>query len=183
MIVIHPNDKTTSFLKQIYAGKKNVTLIDETWNNRRIREAIGTAPKEDVIMMLGHGCNKGLFAPYGVDQFARTIVDSKLVYLLREHPCIGIWCYANEFAENYELNGLFSGMVVSDAGEANDLCLDFVGEDIDACNNQYASDLEYCLRNYGPKDTPKMMLELQDYHSDIKDFNYNSLVYYEKKQD
>lgn len=183
MIVIHPNDKTTSFLKQIYAGKKNVTLIDETWTNRSIMETIGSAENDEPILMLGHGCDKGLFAPHNLIQFARVIVDDRIANLLKEHTCIGIWCYANEFAEKYELHGLFSGMVVSDADEAIDNCIDFDGEDIDACNNQYASDLEYCLRNYSLQDVPKMMLEMQDYHSELKDFNYNSLYYYEKKQD
>lgn len=177
MIVIHPKDKTTSFLKAIYAGKRDVTLIDETWNNRNIRETIGNA-KDEIIMMLGHGYNRGMFAPYGGNPFARTIVDDRLVYLLREHKCIGIWCYANEFAEKYGLKGLFSGMIVSDANEAMDNCLDIAGEDIDACNNQFASDLEYCIRRYSLDLIPKMMLELQDYHSDIKDFNYKNLYYY-----
>lgn len=179
MIVIHPKDKTTSFLRQIYSWEKEATVIDETWNNRNIRERIGSAPKEELVVMLGHGCDKGLFAPYGENQFARTIVDSRLVYLLREHPCMGIWCYANEFAENYELKGLFSGMVVSDANEANDLCLDFDGEDIDQLNKQYAFDMEYCFRHYPLHMIPKIMLEVQDYNSPIKDFNYKSLYYYE----
>lgn len=179
MIVIHPKDKTTSFLRQIYSWEKEATIIDETWSNRNIRERIGTAPKEEMVVMLGHGCDKGLFAPYGENQFARTIVDSRLVYLLREHPCMGIWCYANEFAENYELKGLFSGMVVSDANEANDLCLDFDGEDIGQLNKQYALDLEYCFRHYPLGSIPKIMLEVQDYNSPIKDFNYKSLYFYE----
>ena len=179
MIVIHPKDKTTSFLRQIYSWEKEATIIDETWSNRNIRERIGSAPKEELVVMLGHGCDKGLFAPYGENQFARTIVDSRLVYLLREHPCMGIWCYANEFAENYELKGLFSGMVVSDANEANDLCLDFDGEDIDQLNKQYALDMEYCFRHYPLHIIPKIMLEVQDYNSPIKDFNYKSLYYYE----
>jgi hypothetical protein len=179
MIVIHPKDKTTSFLRQIYAGKRNVTLIDETWNSRNIREAIGSSPKEEEIMMLGHGCDDGLFAPYGAKQFARKIVDSKLVYLLREHTCIGIWCYANQFAEKYGLKGLFTGMVISDIDEAYNNCIDITGENIDRCNEQYASDLEYCMRRYSLDLVPKMMLELQDYHSELKDFNYKSFYYYE----
>ena len=129
MIVIHPKDKTTSFLRAIYAGKKNVTLIDETWNNRNIREAIGSAPKGEEIMMLGHGYDGGLLAPFGDNQFARAIVDSRLAYLLREHTCIGIWCHANEFAKKYELKGLFSGMVISDLNEALEYCLDYINSD------------------------------------------------------
>ncbi len=179
MIVIHPKDETTTFLSQIYAKDKNVTLIDETWNNRNIRETIGSAPKEEEILMLGHGCDNGLFAPHGIEQFARLIVDSRLVYLLKEHQCIGIWCYANDFAEKHNLKGLFSGMVISERYEADNLGIDTLGEDIDGCNKQYANDLEYCLRKYPLDLVPRMMKEHQDYHSELTDFNYNSLYYYE----
>lgn len=178
MIVIHPKDKTTTFLKAIYAGKRNVTLIDEAWNSRNIREAIGTAPKEEKIMMLGHGYNGGLFSPYGGERFAREIVNSKLAYLLREHTCIGIWCNANQFAEKYGLKGLFSGMIISEQEEAWDCGVDIDGEDIDLSNNQFASDLEYCLRRYSLDLVPEKMKELQDYHSPLKDFNYSNLFYY-----
>ena len=179
MIVIHPNDKTTSFLKKIYEGVNNVTIIDENWSSRNIRERIGTSDKNEVIMMLGHGYNRGLFAPTGDNPFGRTIVDDRLVYLLKERTCVGIWCYANEFAENYGLKGLFSGMIVSDVNEAYDNCLDCEGEDIDALNRQFAYDLSYCLRKYSLNLIPKMMLEIQDYHSDIKDFNYSNLFYFD----
>lgn len=178
MIVIHPNDKSTSFLSQMYSGKKDITFIDETWNNRNIRETIGISPHDEIIMMLGHGCGTGLFAPYGNDQFARTIVDSRLVYLLREHKCIGIWCNADEFAKKYELKGLFSGMIISEPEEAYNLGIDIYGEDLDICNNQFANDLDYCIRHYSLDLVPKIMKEVQDYHSALKDFNYNNLFYY-----
>ena len=178
MIVIHPNDRTTSFLRKIYEGENNVTIIDENWNSRNIREKIGSSDKSELIMMLGHGYNRGLFAPYGDNQFARTIVDDRLVYLLKEHPCVGIWCYANEFAENYGLRGLFSGMIVSEESEAQAEGLDHEGEDIGALNRQFAYDLAYCMRKYSLDLIPHMMTEIQDYHSPIKDFNYNNLYYY-----
>ena len=145
MIVIHPKDQTTSFLKEIYQEKKDVTLIDETWNNRNIREARGSSPKNEIIMMLGHGYNGGMYAPYGGRQFAREIINGELVYLLREHTCIGVWCYANKFAERYRLKGLFTGMIISEAQEAYDLGVDIEGEDIGKLNTQFAKDLEYCI--------------------------------------
>lgn len=178
MIVIHPKDKTTEFLKKIYSGKNHIKLIDETWNNRRIRETIGTADKNEIVMMLGHGCVQGLFAPFNNQQFGRLIIDNRIVYLLREHPCVGIWCYANEFAKKYELKGLFSGMVVSSKDEADMNGLDVEGESIYDLNNQYASDLSYCFDHYSLDLIPLMMEEIQDYHSDVKDFNYKSLFYY-----
>lgn len=166
-------------MKVIYSERKNVTLIDDTWNSRNIREAIGTSPKEEEILMLGHGCEDGLFSPYGNEQFARLIVDSKLVYLLREHPCIGIWCNANMFANKYNLRGLFSGMIISEAEEAWDCGVDIEGEDLDANNNQLADDLRYCLKKYPLDLIPQKMLDVQDYHSELKDFNYNNIFYYE----
>jgi hypothetical protein len=96
------------------------------------------------------------------------------VYLLKEHTCIGIWCYANEFAENHELKGLFTGMIISEQSEADQLGVYIIGENLQLCNNQFASDLEYCMRRYSLELVPKMMQELQDYHSDLKDFNYKN---------
>ena len=178
MIVIHPKDRTTSFLRAIYAGEKKNTLIDETWSNRRIREAIGTAPPSEKIMMLGHGYGGGLFAPMGDNQFGRLIVDGGLVYLLREKTCIGIWCHANEFAEKYGLSGLFTGMIISEKQEADNLGVDVEGEDMALNNNQFASDMEFCLRKYSLDLIPDKMKVLQDFHSELKDFNYNNIFYY-----
>ena len=179
MIVIHPNDKTTSFLKAIYRKEKDITLIDETWTNRQIRETIGTANNKELVMMLGHGSCNGLFAPFGNEQFARLIVDGRLVYLLREHPCVGIWCNANQFAEKYNLKGLFSGMIISEPEEAWDCGVNIEGDDLPRNNEELANDLEYCLRKYSLNLIPQKMLDIQDYHSPLKDFNYNNIFYYE----
>ena len=166
-------------MKAIYRKEKDITLIDETWTNRQIRETIGTANNKELVMMLGHGSCNGLFAPFGNEQFARLIVDSRLVYLLREHPCVGIWCNANQFAEKYNLKGLFSGMIISEPEEAWDCGVDIEGDDLPRNNEELANDLEYCLRKYSLNLIPQKMLDIQDYHSPIKDFNYNNIFYYE----
>jgi len=129
-------------------------------------------------MMLGHGSCNGLFAPFGNEQFARLIVDSRLVYLLREHPCVGIWCNANQFAEKHNLKGLFSGMIISESEEAWDWGVDIEGEDLSRNNEELANDLEYCLRKYSLNLIPQKMLDIQDYNSPLKDFNYNNIFYY-----
>jgi len=178
MIVIHPNDKATSFLKAIYAGKRNV-IIDETWSNRNIRECIGSSPSDEIIMMLGHGYRGGLFAPSKISPYGRNIVDRKLVYLLKEHICIGIWDQANMFAKYNDLKGLFTGKLILNKDTADSMGVDYEGEDIPLLNNQYASDLEYCIRNNDLPYVPQAMLNVQDYSSDIKDFNYKSLYYYQ----
>ena len=166
-------------MKAIYRKEKDVTLIDETWTNRQIRETIGTSDSKELVMMLGHGSCNGLFAPFGNEQFARLIVDSRLVYLLREHPCVGIWCNANQFAEKYNLKGLFSCMIISEPEEAWDWGVDIEGDDLPRNNEELANDLEYCLRKYSLNLIPQKMLDIQDYNSPLKDFNYNNIFYYE----
>lgn len=128
--------------------------------------------------MLGHGYEEGLLCPYGKNQFARVIVGSKLVYLLREHTCIGVWCNANQFAEKYGLKGLFTGMIISEVEEAYDNCVSIEDDDLELSNNQFASDLEYCLRKYSLDLIPEKMKTLQDFHTPLRDFNYNNIFYY-----
>ena len=178
ILVIHPNDPSTQFLCRLYEDLPNVTKLTEKNSNSEITEALQHGNYE-LYMFLGHGGEDGLYAPNGSQQFGRHIINSGHVQFMRDKNCFGVWCNANIFASKYNLTGLFTGMVVSDANEALDYCLDFEGEDIKLLNEQYASDMEYCLRNYPLARVPKIMKEVQDYASPIKDFNYSSLHYYE----
>ncbi len=68
--------------------------------------------------MLGHGSPNGLFS---VGQFGGSngyIVDFKTAELLRDKQNIYIWCHANQFVEKHNLKGFYSGMFVSEVGEA-----------------------------------------------------------------
>jgi len=58
-LVIHPQDKSTDFLRPIYAGLDDVTLVTRGWTVNQVREAIQT---HDQVMMMGHGSPNGLFA-------------------------------------------------------------------------------------------------------------------------
>lgn len=175
MIVIHPNDGTTSFLNVLYKDKENITKIDETWRRRDILKAIGESDKSEIIMMLGHGSEHGLYAPSSGSQFGKLIVDHKMHDLLQGRTCIGIWCNAIDFAKRFDLSGLFTGMIISEEEEAVMEGVDIYGEDLNLCNKQFALDLDYCIRHHPLYEIPSKMLELQDYHSNLKDFNYNSI--------
>lgn len=81
-LVIHPKDQTTDFLSEIYLDK-NWTVINTNTSKKFLKEQILT---HDRIVMLGHGTEKGLLG------YDRYIIDSTLVYLLREKECVCIWC-------------------------------------------------------------------------------------------
>lgn len=109
-LVIHPKDPTTDFLATIYAGK-DWTLLTENPSTKRLKALIGS---HDRIIMLGHG------SPYGLIGHKRLIIDSTLVYLLRDKITVCIWCLADQFVNKYGLKGLHTGMIISEYDEAID---------------------------------------------------------------
>lgn len=110
-LLIHPEDETTDFLKDSYKGK-DWEIIDYKISKIKLAKKIRD---NDRIIMIGHGDESGLFG-YGYQ-----VIDSRLVYLLREKLCVGIWCHASSFFETYNLRGIASGMIISEKQEADNL--------------------------------------------------------------
>ena len=108
-LVIHPKDESTDFLCKIYKDH-DWTIINSTVPKRVMKDAIKS---HDRIIMMGHGCERGLF-----NSNFDTVIDSNYVYLLREKDCIAIWCNADVFFLKYGLKGLYTGMIISDYTEA-----------------------------------------------------------------
>lgn len=111
-LVIHPEDRSTDFLKHVYAPLKEYTLI-RSGDRKRVHAEI---KNHDRIFMLGHGSQLGLLS---VRQFEGIyVVDAQTVPLLRGKECVFIWCNADVFVNNHRLKGFFSGMFVSELVEA-----------------------------------------------------------------
>ena len=110
-LVIHPDDRSTDFLKQIYAGRDFTVVTahkrDEDYSKKQFIEQVKA---HDRIIMMGHGYPGGLFHSY---------IDSTVVYLLREKECVCIWCNADQFVNRYGLKGFYTGMFISEVGEAS----------------------------------------------------------------
>lgn len=107
-LVIHPSDRSTDFLKPIYEGKgwtevtKRTGEISEYETRKLIRE-------HDRIIMMGHGHPNGLFF---------THINPSMVDELRKKECVCIWCNADQFVNRYGLHGFYTGMFISEVGEA-----------------------------------------------------------------
>ena len=106
------------------------------------------------------------------------MVDHRHVMFLRGKTCIGIWCFANKFANKYKLHGLFSGMIISELQEAIDNNIPATKEEIDAEMEKFTLRLKYCIENYPLDEVPQRMLELDDTKSELTRFNYNNLFYF-----
>ena len=113
-LIIHPADRSTDFLKPIYAKIPNATVITSGTKDQVNEEILN----HDRIMMMGHGSPSGLFS---VGKFGNSngfIIDENTVELLQGTENVFIWCNADKFVTKYKLEGFYSGMFISEVSEA-----------------------------------------------------------------
>lgn len=164
-LVIHPDDKTTHFLSAAYADKKDWTLMT---NNKCPKSLLKSLLKShDKVVMLGHGSALGLFGD------GCMLVDAKLVYLLRDKLCVGVWCHANDFFSKYHLKGYATGMVVSDTDEADYYNLNYTTSDVTHSNNLLANSLKLALES--DDNVRGLLLEHYTGDTDVILFNKSNL--------
>jgi hypothetical protein len=134
-LIIHPEDSSTTFLKAVYQPVPDKTVITGGVTREQLSELIAL---HDRVMMLGHGCQAGLLS---VGQFPGAgifLVDNRLVpYLEKKKNSVFIWCNADHFVEYYELDGFYSGMFVSEVGEAEVMGLSEITQDVVDQSNHY----------------------------------------------
>jgi hypothetical protein len=114
-LVIHPADRSTDFLKPIYANISDAIILNGGTSKVQVAKLIS---EHDRIIMLGHGSIHGLFSVGQFDSENGYVIDSTMVPLLCDKECISIWCNADQFMNKHELNGFYSGMFISEVGEA-----------------------------------------------------------------
>ena len=162
-LVIHPDDRTTDFLKLIYEGKGYTVVTDKSIlrSESDVRELIGA---HDRIMMMGHGHPGGLFF---------TCINNRMTDLLREKQGVYIWCNADKFVEKYELQGFYTGMFISEVGEARYFRINATQEEIDFSNQLFASE----FRKYEDKETAHQLIRehYNSFDSPVIQFNNDRL--------
>lgn len=174
MIVVHPKDPSTRMLSLLYEDLENVTLFD-SWEQRdEILKAIAAAPKDEPILLLGHGSPAGLF-----DMRYGLVITDFDADLLKDRPnLVGIWCYASSYAYKHDLNGFFSGMFISEEAEAWANDVDADAEEVDEKAWDFSRRFGDMLR--AGKPLPEIAAELMDPRhkvSDLTRFNYNRLTW------
>jgi len=140
-LVIHPDDPSTDFLKEIYLGKGWTVINDHIITRSRSRVA-DLIKGHDRIIMMGHGHSHGLFM---------SCINPEMVYLLREKQCICIWCNADNFVLRYRLKGFYTGMFISEVDEARYFGINISQEMIDRSNRDFAFEMRLCLDHDDPK--------------------------------
>lgn len=136
-LVIHPKDGSTSFLKKIYEGLMNITLIESGEDIlENIDELIRT---HDQVIFLGHGMPQGLLA-VGQFGFNTFVMNASRVGGLKEKDnSIFIWCYASDFVRAHHLRGFATGMFISEEIEAYAMGVECTEVDIKISNEVFAT--------------------------------------------
>jgi hypothetical protein len=163
-LVIHPKDSSTDFLSTIYSDK-DWTVINTNTSKKFLKEQIKS---HDRIIMLGHGTHCGLLG------FNRFVIDSTLVYLLREKDCVCIWCNADLFVQKYKLKGFYTGMIISEFEEAMYFTVRTDDDDIDFSNSLFANAIKESIDN---SDMLSNVKKLYDGVSPVITYNKKNLYY------
>jgi hypothetical protein len=125
-LIIHPTDRSTDFLKPIYEGLYYKTVVTKGITLEQYNEEL---LNHERVFAMGHGSPNGLFAmgmfsnmKYDYKDYSkyRSGAICKLdVEVLKGKDNVYIWCNADEFVVENKLTGFYSGMFISEVGEAH----------------------------------------------------------------
>ena len=164
-LIIHPKDRSTDFLRPIYSGIPDQTLITGGTTRSELHELIQS---HDRIIMMGHGYPGGLFS---VGQFPApgVIIGYNEIEHLQGKENIFIWCNADQFVKRYKLKGFSTGMFISEVGEA-----EFCGlpgtlqEEVNESNDTFAQFMSEGLNSgLGARDLKETIRDRYGVLSDI----------------
>jgi hypothetical protein len=119
-LVIHPKDRSTDFLTPIYENIPDKTVITGEYPAKMdITELNELIKTHDRVIMMGHGCPDGLFS-IGLFKNAKGLVinNQTTELLMEKKDNVYIWCNADRFVKPRNLKGFYSGMFISEVGEA-----------------------------------------------------------------
>ena len=182
MLVIHPKDHTTAYLSALYKGVDNAVIISGNISRADLNHKLHHTPKSERILLLGHGSDKGLF--WRKDDmepgFDGIVLGHPHTYHLRNHGSniIAVFCNADKFAQEEHLHGLFTGMIISELSEAEEFGIQTSEEEIERENRKFVERLRSLLeRNISLCDIPRRMLEMDDSHTPLTEFNYHRIYF------
>ena len=174
ILVIYVNSaEDTEDLKLAYEGL-DVTLLYNPTHQQVTRELRVTSA--DTVILLGHGSPGGLFT----HDWKGNSVDWHHVPYLKDKKCIGVWCYASEFAIKHDLKGFFTSMFISNKWEAAAHGFSAENEDIYEQTRFFLKTLNTLIKNGTPMEE---WLDVFDKSADMTipyvKFNYEALGYFD----
>ena len=165
-----------SLLHRAYQGIEDVTLLVNP-TCEEVDKVLMERPGE-TLMCMGHGYAGGLFGGlYFWGKGVPVLVGDRNIELLRDRDLICIWCHASDFsAAHPELRGFFSGMFISNAGEAATFGFDADEDDIYNEVTLFAERVNKLLKDKTSiYEWPGILRSQADLSKDFIRFNYAGL--------
>lgn len=176
-LIIHPEDESTAFVKDVYKDMPYDTLIEKDLTKGQIIDQIVS---HDKIIMIGHGGPEGMFA---IGKFPATwgyVIDESFVpYFKDKKECLYLWCNADKFVRKHKLKGFYSGMFISELSETYFCGVNANDEQMDEANKFFCQTFQTYLtedmRNAYEK--VKISYDLKAKSNPIIDYNSKRIYY------
>ena len=171
-IIIDSKEDCKDF-RPIVNGFENSTILINP-SKSKVRALLKQSTND--IVLNGHGDEGGL---YNKD-LNGYVIGSGDLDLLRNRNVVGIWCFAGNFADRYNLHGFFTSMFISNVEEANYFDFDTTPDIITSENIYFSTMINELLRKQIPYSQWVDILQKNAHiqHPFVR-FNYEALAYYE----
>ena len=171
--------RDTIDMKFIYRNLEDTRIFINPTRDK-INQELQNNPNADVIL-IGHGDSKGLYDK----DLKNYCIDPDTVQYLKDHFIIGIWCFASEFADLYELHGFFTSNFISNKKEFyNQFQLpggDIADSYLKQLNIEFSQRLNNLIKQEIDPKTWVKELQKKAIDSDtiVEKYNYEALSFYE----
>jgi hypothetical protein len=170
-LIVHPFDRTTDFLEDIYSTLDATVIRGDVSQAFLIRQLEAA----ERIYMLGHGCPQGLLG------FMKLIIDDRHVPYLEGKELVSIWCNADGFySKHKELEGLYTGMIISEPMEARVFNVNASQAQINTSNFKLSAAVREALEVFDPKFAAEQVREFYTAEGKFVQTNGNPVIEYNK---
>lgn len=173
LVIYVDSREDTKDLSLVYDGLDALIMYNP--KRHKVREMLAYG-KFDTVIMMGHGTPAGLFNKSWDDY----LIDESFADLLKEKKCIGIWCYASDFARKNDLKGFFTSMFISNSYEALSCGIDADDDEIQELTRKFCTDVNTLIKDVVPIDEWIEKLEANaDMKNPIVKYNYEAMEYFD----
>jgi len=169
-LVIHPDDRSTDFLKEIYLGRGYDVITRWDMTYPVLKAMVET---HDRIMMMGHG------SPSGLIGYGHIFMNPEFVKVLQTKDTVCIWCNADKYVEPNNIKGFYTGMFISEVGEARYFGINVSQDVIDHSNELFAQEMRRCVDLGNPKLICEEIKSVYVGDNEVFNFNNDRLYYRE----
>jgi hypothetical protein len=124
--------------------------------------------------MLGHGTPQGLIGENGF-----IINETHADLLRRKKNNVYIWCDANFFINRYQLDGFFTGMIISELGEALLYEVNASVDEINLSNKLFAESIATHIREDACAINDNVLRDYVNEKNAVVRFNRHNLFFKE----